>query len=183
MNILLDRNSSYFILPGDRWSQTISYLYSKEYTLLEVLSIDNNGNRNKSIFSYNNSSDIEMKKDVVFLLEHFNLEHAFIKYNNQPDNIYKIYKDGNQVKVELKLYEQSSYSDTYVLGELTFSFTSSDIYIPITEKKQLVKGMEIEYFNNNKWNKKIVENIDLEWSKLYSLLSKYDKLRFKEKFI
>ncbi len=37
--------------------------------------------------------------------------------------------------------------------------------------------MLIEYFNQNKWVEKRVENINEEYEKLYKLLIKYDKIR------
>ena len=35
----------------------------------------------------------------------------------------------------------------------------------------------IEYFNNNKWCQKIVNDPNREWDDMWKLLVKYDKLR------
>ena len=37
--------------------------------------------------------------------------------------------------------------------------------------------MIVEYFNNNQWSEKVVENPNDEWERMYKLLLKYDKVR------
>lgn len=178
---LTDINISYIILPSDKWVQTISYLYSKDYKITEMLTQQNNI-KDKSIFSYNEVDNKELRKDTLFILDHFDIEYAFIKYNNTSE-IFKIYKSGNEIPVEVNLYESSLDKKKYVLGGLSFSFSILDKYDLIESKDQIKEGMEVEYFNNNKWTKKIVENVDSEWTKLYSLLSKYRKLRVKQTLV
>ena len=87
---LTDENISYLILPSDKWVQTISYLYSKEYKISEMLTYENNI-KDKALFTYNEISNKELKKDTLFMLEHFDIEYGFIKYNKTKE-IYKIYK-------------------------------------------------------------------------------------------
>lgn len=178
---LTDQNISYIILPSDKWVQTISYLYSKDYKIIELATQQNNI-KDKALFTYNEVSNQELKKDTLFVLNHFNIDYGFIKYN-LSEQIFKIYKTGNEVEVEINLYENSIDSKKYIFGSLFFSFNVLDKYYLVEKKEDLKTGMEIEYFNNNKWTKKIVENVDLEWTKLYSLLSKYKKLRIKESLV
>ena len=90
-------------------------------------------------------------------------------YKVQPNDDVRF--DGTSISPEKK---------KYVLGTLSFSFRVLDRYIIVDNKDQIKEGIEVEYLNNNKWSKKIVENVDLEWTKLYSLLSKYKKLRIKQ---
>lgn len=175
---LKDENISYLILPSDKWVQTISYLYSKEYKISEMLTYENNI-KDKALFTYNEVSNKELKKDTLFILEHFDVDYGFIKYKKSQE-IYKIYKSGNEIPVDVDLYESCSEKKKYVLGTLSFSFRVLDRYIIVDNKDQIKEGIEVEYLNNNKWSKKIVENVDLEWTKLYSLLSKYKKLRIKQ---
>ena len=178
---LKDKNISYLILPSDKWVQTISYLYSKEYKISEMLTYENNI-KDKALFTYNEVSNKELKKDTLFMLDHFDIEYGFIKYNKTKE-IYKIYKSGNEIPVDVELYESCLEKKKYVLGTLSFSFKVLDKYTIVESKDQIKEGIEVEYFNNDKWSKKIVENVDLEWSKLYSLLSKYKKLRIKQTLI
>lgn len=180
MNIT-DENISYVILPSDKWVQTISYLYSKDYKISEMITYENNI-KDKALFTYNEVSNTELKKDTLFILDHFNIDYGYIKYNNSTE-IYKIYKSGNEIPVGIQLYESSLEKKKYVLGTLSFCFEVLDKYTIVESKDQIRKGIEVEYLNNNKWNKKIVENVDSEWSELYSLLSKYKKLRIKESLV
>ena len=38
-------------------------------------------------------------------------------------------------------------------------------------------GMVVEYFNNNKWCEKLVEDPNKEWNNIYKLMVKYNKVR------
>ena len=37
--------------------------------------------------------------------------------------------------------------------------------------------MIVEYFNNNQWNEKMVQDPNFEWDSMYKLMLKYDKIR------
>ena len=170
-----DEKISYVILPGGKWTQTVSYLYSKDYTIVEMLTSEQNIS-GRSIFTYNQLTNQELKKDTLFVLDHFDMDHAYIKYE-KTNEIVKITKDGNETPVEVLLYESSLNTKRFVLGEISFSFKDMDRYRLVEGKEELTQGVEVEYLNNNKWNKKIVENVETEWKGLYSLMSKYKKLR------
>jgi hypothetical protein len=170
-----DEKISYVILPGGKWTQTISYLYSMDYTIVEMLTSESNIS-GKSIFTYNSLTNQELKKDTLFVLDHFEMDYAYIKYE-KTNEIFKITKEGRETPVEVLMYESSLNTKRFILGEISFSFKDLDKYRLVESKSELTQGVEVEYFNNNKWNKKIVENIDDEWNGLYALLSKYKKLR------
>ena len=177
---LIDQNISYLILPNQMWHQTTSYLYSKDYRIVDLM-VQENESMDKSMFVYSDVDNVSLKKDTLFVLNHFDIDYGYIKYSESSE-IYKIYKSGDQIEVQLGLYESND-NKRYIIGSLFFSFKVLDKYYLVEKKEQIKPGMEIEYFNNNKWSKKIVENVDLEWTKLYSLLSKYKKLRIKESLV
>ena len=58
-----------------------------------------------------------------------------------------------------------------------FSFVESKRYRIPKSKDDFKAGMIIEYFNNNQWSQKVVENPNDEWERMYKLLLKYDKIR------
>jgi hypothetical protein len=51
------------------------------------------------------------------------------------------------------------------------------LYIFPNSKKDFKSGMVVEYFSNNKWIEKRVDNVDLEFDKIYALMIKYNKVR------
>ena len=65
----------------------------------------------------------------------------------------------------------------YIYKGLSFSFIESKRYYIPSNKEDLRVGMVVEFFSNNKWNEKIVENSLEEWNDLYKLMLKYNKLR------
>ena len=52
---------------------------NKEYTIVEMLTSENNIS-DRSIFTYNQVTNNELRKDTLFILEHFEMDHAYIKY-------------------------------------------------------------------------------------------------------
>ena len=58
----------------------------------------------------------------------------------------------------------------------TCEFEEKRYWIP-KKKDDFRVGMIVEYFSNNTWNEKLVENPNDEWDRMYKLMLKYDKIR------
>jgi hypothetical protein len=66
---------------------------------------------------------------------------------------------------------------SYIYKGLSFSFIESKRYWIPNNKEDFRVGMIVEFFSNNKWNEKLVENPLEEWDDIYKLMLKYKKLR------
>jgi hypothetical protein len=66
---------------------------------------------------------------------------------------------------------------SYIYKGLSFSFIESKRYWIPNNKEDFQVGMIVEFFSNNKWNEKLVENPLEEWDDIYKLMLKYKKLR------
>jgi hypothetical protein len=175
--LIMDLNNkdiSYVIFSGNKWSQIMSYLYSKEYTIHEMRTVQSDF-IGKAILTYSSISNSELEKDTLFILEHFEEDHAYIKFKDTTE-IQRISKY-NINPVSVSMYESNDDQLKYIIGEYSFSFNKMDKYMLLEKKEQITEGMCLEYFNDNKWNKTIVNDVDKEWNSMYSLLSKYNKLR------
>ncbi len=171
---LNNKDISYVIFSGNKWSQIMSYLYSKEYTIHEMRTVQSDF-IGKAILTYSSISNSELEKDTLFILEHFEEDHAYIKFKDTTE-IQRISKY-NINPVSVSMYESNDDQLKYIIGEYSFSFNKMDKYMLLEKKEQITEGMCLEYFNDNKWNKTIVNDVDKEWNSMYSLLSKYNKLR------
>jgi len=75
------------------------------------------------------------------------------------------------------MFNTDSDNISYLYRRLSFSFVESKRYwIPKT-KEDFKVGMIVEYFNNNQWSQKVVQDPNDEWERMYKLLLKYDKIR------
>lgn len=152
------------------------YLYSHDYTILPIKSFFKNQFFEAfiAISSYDDNQDLEF--DALFIRETFNLQSIIIKVKgqNQP----KIIKnDGSENSLIITNYDSQLEKKTYIYNGNSFTLTEKKRYFFPKKKEDFEIGMVIEYFNNNRWNSKVVQNIDSEFDKMYKLLIKYEKIR------
>lgn len=176
---LQNPNISYLILSSGNIDDMTSVLYAKEYQILPLQSYYKEV-FNESAMGYSDVDNDTLRKDTLFLLNHFNQESAIIKYKGEATPK-KIFKDGSERILELSMYNTNSELVSYLYRGLSFSFVDAKRYWVPKSKEDFKEGMIVEYFNNNQWNEKVVENADDEWNRLYKLLLKYNKVRVQSK--
>ncbi len=168
-------NTSYIILSSSRLDDMISILYAKEYQIIPLKGFYK-GQYEESVMAFGRVDNDNLRKDTIFLLNHFGEECAVIKYFGES-NAKKIFKDGSEIPLGIVMYNTDSENISYLYNGLSFSFVESKRYWKPKKKEDFRVGMLIEYFNNNKWYERKVENPQEEYEKLYKLLIKYDKVR------
>ena len=166
--------SSYIILSTDRINEMTTVLYAKEYQIIPIQGYFN-GIFEDSVIAYGQDNE-SLRRDIIFLLDHFHQESAIIKYQGET-NAKTVFFDGSEHPMDLLVYNTDATKKTYIHNGISFAFKESKRYwIPKT-MEDLKVGMIVEYMNNNKWYERKVQNPSEEWEKLYKLLIKYDKLR------
>ena len=168
-------SSSYVILKSNNLDAMESILYGREYSIVSIKEF-HQGKYTDSIISYGRVDNDNLRRDVLFLLNNFNQDSAIIKYMGEK-LIFRIFKDGSEIPVDLSLYNTDFDKASYIYNGYSFSFTEKRRYFFPTKKEDIKKGMMVEFFNNNKWIEKTVSNPDVEYDKLYKLLIKYNKVR------
>lgn len=185
---LSDSNISYFIFSPEKESNTnqenqssceraCSILYSKEYTILSL-----NGHYNdkyeKSYLAIPNKPDNDnLRKDLIYLIDHFDQECAIIKYTSE-NHATKLMNNGKEIPMSIAIYNSDLNNKTYLYNGVSFSFIEEKKYHYPKNKEELHNGMSLEFFNNSKWVKRCVEDLNTEYTDLYRLLMKYNKVRF-----
>jgi hypothetical protein len=169
-------NVSYIILSSDKLEDMISVLYAKDYQIITIKSYYK-GQYDDSVIAFGEVDNNNLRKDVLFLLNHFQEEFAIIKYLNEKSHK-KIFKDGSEKLLNIVYYNTDLEKKLYLYNGLSFSFVESVRYWKPTKKDDFKVGMKVEFLNNNnKWCEKKIENPSEEYEKLYKLLIKYDKIR------
>ena len=136
------------------------------------------GKSSKSFIAVNTSQNTndDLRSDSIYLMENFGVDNVIVKYNKESDPT-KINGDGSETPMSLKVYDQNLENKMYIYNGISFTFNEMKRYYFPKKESDIKKGMIVEYFNNNKWNKKKVEDPSTEYEKLYKLLIKYEKLR------
>lgn len=167
-------NVSYAIISSDKLNDMTSILYANDYKVIPIKGYYR-GQFEESVITYGTDND-SIRKDILFLLNHFDQECAIIKYIGES-NAKKIFKDGSEKPLGIIMYNTDAENRSYLYDGVSFSFVEKARYWSPNKKEDFKIGMIVEYMNNNKWFEKKVENPDSEYEKLYKLLIKHNKIR------
>jgi hypothetical protein len=172
---LENKEISYIILSSNKLNDITSVLYAKDYKIIN-LQIYYQGQYESAILAYSNVDNDELRKDLIFILNHFREEYGIIKYLDE--NIAnKLFKDGSEKPLTISMYNSDPVNKSYLYNGVSFSFLYEKRYWKPKNKEDFKIGMIVEYSNNNKWYTKRVENPTNEYNDIYKLLIKYDKIR------
>jgi hypothetical protein len=166
---------SYILISSEKIDDISSVLWAKDYTILPIKGYYK-GQYEDSIMAYSNVDNDELRKDTIFLLNHFSQECAIIKYLGET-GAKKIYTDGSERPLGIVMYNTDAENKSYLYNGISFSFVEQARYWKPKNKEDFKIGMIVEYFNNNKWYQQEVKNPSEEFDGLYKLLIKYDKIR------
>ncbi len=170
---------SYIIISSERIDDISSVLWSKDYTIIPIKGYYK-GQYENSIMAYSNIDNDELRKDTIFLINHFNQDCAIIKYLGETV-AKKIFPDGSEKPLGIIMYNTDAENKSYLYNGISFSFVEQARYWKPSKKEDFKIGMIVEYFNNNKWYQQEVKNPSEEFDGLYKLLIKYDKIRVASK--
>lgn len=179
MNGLEHPSTSYVILSSNNMDALTSILWSKDYQILPMKGYYN-GEFEDSIMAYKMVENDELRRDVVLMLDLHKQESAIIKYMGETEPK-KLFYNGEERPLGVVMFNTDSKNKSYLHNGVSFSFVEKARYWIPKSKSDLRDGMLVEYLNNNKWHQKRIHNLDMEWEKMFKLLSKYQKLRVSEK--
>jgi hypothetical protein len=170
-----DKRVSYILISSDKIDDISSVLWAKEYTLIPIKGFYK-GQYEDSVLAYSDIDNDALRKDTIFLLNHFYQECAIIKYLGES-GAKKIFLDGSEKPLGIIMYNTDAENKSYLYNGISFSFIEQARYWKPSKKEDFKIGMVVEFFNNNKWYQQEVKNPSKEFEGLYKLLIKYDKIR------
>jgi len=172
---LKNPNISYILVSSGDIRTLTSYLYSREYYLLDIKGYYE-GKFEDSLLAFTEMPSYELKRDCLHIMEYFNQDCVIIKYKDD-NSAKKLFRDGQEKPLGILLYNTDSNNKSYIHDGLSFSFVEQQLYYFPTKKEDFKSGMVVECFSNNKWVEKKVQNPDIEFDKIYGLMIKYNKIR------
>lgn len=173
---LSDNRISYLIMSSNKLDDMMSILWAKEFQIIPIKGYYK-GNYEESIIAYNDNIDNdELRKEIIFLLNHFKEECAIVKYKGEA-GAKKLFFDGSEKPLGIVMYNTDDDNMSYLHNGLSFSFVEQTRYWKPKSKEDLKVGMIVEYQNKNKWLQHEIKNPPQEYERLFKLLIKYDKVR------
>lgn len=172
---LKNPNISYILVSSENLKSLNSYLYSRNYYLLDIKGYYE-GKFEDSLIAFTDNDPNELYKDCMHIMEYFDQECIIAKYKNET-SAKKIFKDGQERPLGILLYNTDADNKSYIHDGLSFSFVEKQLYYFPKSKDDFKEGMVVECFSNNKWIERKVVNPNVEFDKMYSLLMKYNKIR------
>jgi hypothetical protein len=118
-----------------------------------------------------------LRKDSIFLMDEFEQKSIIVKYKDDIE--YKLIENtGEEFLLHIELYpDLNENRNLYVFNGISFAFEKKKRYFFPSKKEDIKKGMIVEYLNEDRWILKTINNVDLEYEKMYKLLMKYKKMR------
>lgn len=171
---LKDLKSSYMVISGNVNAIT-SYLYSRDYNVIDIKSYYNESFED-SIIAFSNSSNDELRRDAIHIMDYFDQRNLIIKYKD-VSSVSKIFENGSELEIGVLLYNTDSDNKSYIYEGISFSFVDKQLYYFPSKKEDFKSGMIVEYLSNNKWIEKKVIDPNIEFNKIYELMMKYNKIR------
>lgn len=174
-------NVSYMILHARNTAAAASMLYAKEYNVLQLKAFYKES-FSDCLLAFGQSDNDRLRNDANFAISQLGLDKLVVKYLNESVARH-VFPDGTERQLDLVMYNTDHENVSYIHEGISFSFVERPIYWKPSRLEDIKEGMVVEYFNNNKWNERLVVNPKTEWEKMYKVLAKYDKLRIPEKTI
>lgn len=172
---LTDNKISYIIISSNKIDDMMSILWAKEFRIIPIEGYYK-GQYEKSIIAYSDIDNDELRRETLFLLNHFKQECAIIKYLGET-GAKKIFYDGSEKPLGIVMYNTDDDNMSYLHNGVSFSFVEQKRYWIPKDKEDLKVGMIVEYLNKDKWLQHEIKNPSLEYDRLFKLLIKYNKVR------
>ena len=170
------QNDHSFILTTS-YPGIISYLYSREYNILDIKSYYN-GVFEDCYLAFTKVDSKEMRKDALHLLEYFGPDNIWVKYPNDK-YIRNIYPSGGEQIQSILEYNTDPSLKSFILNGISFSFKDEVDYV-FPNTSDIKTGMLVECLTSTGWKEKTVERLNPELQNSYNLLVKYNKIRIKK---
>lgn len=172
---LEDPNVSYMIASSNDIVALNSYMYSRNYNVIDIKGFYE-GKFENSMIAVSNVDNNELRMDAIHIMDHFDQESVIVKYHGET-NAKKVFSNGEEKPMGVVMYNTDAKNRSYILNELSFAFVEKQSYFRPKSVSDLRVGMIVEYLSGDKWLQRRVVNPEREYDKMYKLLIKYDKVR------
>lgn len=173
---LTNKKISYLVLSSEKLDDVMSFLWAKDFKIIQMKSYYK-GDYEDSIIAFQEGiENDDLRRETLFILNHFNKENAIIKYLDES-NANNLFYDGSEKPLSVSLYNTNPENRSFLHNGISFSFNEENRYWQPKCESDLKVGMVVEYLNKNRWNEYTIQNPSTDYNKMFKLLIKYDKVR------
>lgn len=169
IEILKNKDIGWIIFKG---SDSLSYMYSKDYTISD-LRTHQNGMFENCYIAFCGDQNSDILKDSIHLYENFNNKNIIYKFRKEV----KILSNSGELGLDIVFNDGNLDECVYLMNGGFFTFKERKQYKFPKGIEDFKVGMVVEYFNNNEWKQKKVLNVESEYKNMYELLIRFNKLR------
>ena len=170
-----DLDVSYIIISDTNIDNISSYLYSRDYKLIEMTKFKD-GTFTDCLVGITEKIKSDVMSDINHISNHFKLQFVIAKFFGDECPV-RLNENGTIDDLDLIMYDTNLDLDSYIKDGVSFSFVKKKKYSYPKEKKDFKVDMIIECYSSNGWIEKIVKDVDSEFDSIYSILSKFDRVR------
>jgi hypothetical protein len=151
-----------------------SILYSRNWFIRNISKV-NDSVMSEAIFCYT-LDDVNLKSEALYLLQKTGLRHCVVSMmgvtsiltrSNETIKISRIV-DENDIRPVI-LY--------FIIQNMPYRFVREKTYHIVSVREDLQTGSQVQVLDGQVWVDMVVEDLDKEWKDLYSILSKYGRVR------
>ena len=175
---MIDLNNpktSFILISSEFLDDMMSILWAKNFEIVPIKGYYK-GEYEDSVLAFAKVDNDELRKEILFLLNHFHQDCGFIKYFGETD-VTKVFSDGSEKPMGITLYNSDEENISYLYNGVSFSFVEKVRYWKPTKMEDFKVDMIVEYLNNNKWCQKKVDDPTKDWDNMFKLLTKYGRVR------
>jgi hypothetical protein len=167
--------TSFILISSEFLDDMMSILWAKNFEIVPIKGYYK-GEYEDSALAFAKVDNDELRKEILFLLNHFHQDCGFIKYFGETD-VTKVFSDGSEKPMGITLYNSDEENISYLYNGVSFSFVEKVRYWKPTKMEDFKVDMLVEYLNNNKWCQKKVDDPTKDWDNMFKLLTKYGRVR------
>jgi hypothetical protein len=184
---LQNEDLSFIIINSEKEFQTVlenyhnserlySVLDSKEFSIFKLKDFKKSKMSPAYLAVTQLKENDSIRAEALHILEFMDISSLILKYKDSKNPIL-LEKNGHETPLLFEFYPNNQEEQFYVLEGLSFNFKKDQRFFFPKNKSHLKQGMVVEYLNDDIWKSRKIDNLDVEYNKMYSLLMKYDKLR------
>ena len=155
-----------------RHSKLHDTLIHRDFNVMEM-----SGNQ-PCYIAYKECDNNDLRYDAIELMDQYKQQYVIVKYKGEVESK-KITYEGKELLLGLVEYsgEQESNENFFVEGR-AFSFEPRKRYWTPKKVGDIKEGMVVELKDNSgNWVEKVVKDPEVEYERMYKLMSRYNKLR------
>lgn len=151
-----------------------SILYSRNWFIRNISKVDDTL-KSEALFCYT-LDDVNLKSEALYLLQKTGLRHCVISIEN---SLFILTRSNESIKIS-RVVDENNIEPVilyFIIQNMPYRFVREKSYHLVSLKEDLKNGSEVQVLDGDVWVDMVVEDLDNDWKNIFSILSKYGRVR------